>query len=986
MYRLAFLSLALLLGSACERPAPPPEPEPEVSELLVRCGSLVDGLSEKAAHDKLVVIRGGRIAAVLDGDDASASDGDVIDLPNYTCLPGLIDMHVHLDGYPDDYGDLTVYLRRTPDDTRRLSEEIAGVVLNKGFTSVRHVGAYHAWVDRDLRDRIDSGAVAGPRVQVGGPYLTIPKGGGDLYIPGVADEDIPSYYRKGVAQGPLAFRKRAEEVVDGGADFIKVIASGAVFGIGGDPGASEMTREEITAVVEVAKAAGIKVTAHAHGADTIKDAILAGVDSIEHASLADDEAIALAAEHGVAFVMDVYNGTYTEEVGREKGYADEYMEKNELTTEAQRIAFEKALQAGVDVLFGTDLGVLPHDLGAKQFEVMVERGMSPMQAIKSATSAAAEHMEWQADIGAIEAGRYGDLIAVKGNPLRDISLLQQVDLVIKNGEIVRNDTVPGSPHADVVYHTGKIYTVNEAQPWAQAVAIRNDRIVFVGSDDRVRRYIGPETKTHDLRGRMMLPAFQDAHIHPISSALDYVGCNLYDDDTLDEYLATIAECAKSTPDGEWIDGGGWLMSVFGPGALADKALLDEIVPDNPVYLESKDGHSAWVNSAALRAAGIDDDTPDPDAGIIDRDPETGEAIGSLQENAVNLVYGVMPEPTVEQNVAAMRYTRDYLHALGITAIQTGYTYADQLAALQILDKAGELQLHVSAPLFWDDTDNSDQLPRLLEERDRFSGGNVRVLGAKLFQDGVLENYTGALLEPYDMDGGGKSMAIFEQDRLNDIVIRLDAAGFQFLCHAIGDGAARHCLDAIEVARNTNGARDLRHHLIHLQLIHPDDYARFGELEVIANFSPYWASADEYVTELTNPFIGEERAARQYPINSILDAGGRVVFGSDWAVSSADPLLGIETAIRRIDPDLEEDEPLNIDQAITLEQAIRAYTIDAAFVNHHEEESGSIEVGKLADLVVLDKNLFDIEPTEINDAKVVVTLFGGQPVYGDPDAL
>ena len=986
MYRLAFLSLVLLVSSGCERPAPPPEPEPDISELIVRCGSLIDGLAEKAVHDKLVVIRGERIAAVLDGDDPSVSDAEILDLPNYTCLPGLIDMHVHLDGYPDDYSDMTIYLRRTPDDTRRLSEEIAEVVVNTGFTSVRHVGAYHAWVDRDLRDRINSGAAIGPRVQIAGPYLTIPKGGGDMYIPGVADEDIPSYYRKGVAQGPLAFRKRAEEVVDGGADFIKVIASGAVFGIGGDPGASEMTREEIAAVVEVAKAAGIKVTAHAHGAETIKDAILAGVDSIEHASLADDEAIALAAEHGVAFVMDVYNGTYTEEVGREKGYADEYMEKNELTTETQRVVFEKALKAGVDLLFGTDLGVLPHDLGAKQFEVMVERGMSPMQAIKAATSAAAEHMEWQADVGAIEAGRYGDLIAVKGNPLRDISRLQNVDLVIKGGEIIRNDAEPGSPHADIVYHTGKIYTVNKAHPWAQAVAIRNDRIVFVGSDDRVRRYIGPDTETHDLRGKMMLPAFQDAHIHPISSALDYVSCNLYDDSTLDEYVATIAECAKANPDAEWVRGGGWLMSVFGPGALADKSILDELVPDRPVYLDSIDGHSAWVNSAALRAAGIDDDTPDPPAGIIDRDPDTGEAIGSLQENAANLVSDVMPKPTVDQNVEAMRYARDYLHGLGITAIQTGYTYPDELAAMEILDKASELQLHVSAPLLWDDTDNNDQLPRLLEERARYSSGNVRVLGVKLFQDGVLENYTGALLEPYDMEGGGKSMAVFEQERLADIVTRVDAEGFQFLCHAIGDGAVRNCLDAIEAARTTNGANDLRHHLIHLQLVHPDDYTRFGELDVIANFSPYWAYADEYVTELTNPFIGEERAARQYPINSVLQGGGRIAFGSDWGVSSADPLLGIETAIRRIDPDLEEGDPLNIDQAITLEQAIHSYTLGAAYVNHLDFDTGSIEVGKLADLVVLDKNLFDLEPTAISDAKVVVTLFGGQPVYGDPDAL
>tara|TARA_R110002096_G_scaffold107636_2_gene235789 strand:+ start:2698 stop:4026 length:1329 start_codon:yes stop_codon:yes gene_type:complete len=435
MTRLTCLCVVYALLAACQ----PTEDSVSVddADLVVHCGAMIDGLSDVATGERLLIVRDERISEIRDGADTTLFDAAVLDLREFTCLPGLIDMHVHLDGLPSDADDYTIYLRRTPQDTRVLAEQLAGTVLNAGFTTVRHVGAYHAWVDRDVRERIEAGEVIGPRIRVGGPYLTIPHGGGDMYIPGIPDSEIPDYYRAGVARGPDEFRARAEEVVAGGADFIKVIASGAVFGHGSNPGAPEMTRDEIAAVVEVADAAGIKVTAHAHSAESIKDAILAGVSSIEHASLGDDESVALAVKHNVAFSMDVYNGTYTEEVGTEQGYAAEFMQKNTDTTEAQRIVFEKALAAGVTILFGTDLGVLPHDLGARQFEVMVERGMSPMQAIKSASSTAAKHMGVEQDVGALQAGRYADIVAVRGNPLDDISLLQNIEVVVKGGDVIK---------------------------------------------------------------------------------------------------------------------------------------------------------------------------------------------------------------------------------------------------------------------------------------------------------------------------------------------------------------------------------------------------------------------------------------------------------------------------------------------------------------------------------------------------------------------
>ncbi len=434
MNRVFLLIALLLIQSACSKQAQHAAPK---YDLAIRCGALVDGVLEQPRVAQLLLVNDERIAAIVSDSETIPDATEVVDLREHTCLPGLIDTHVHLDGLPEDADDYTIYLRRTPEQTARLSEELAAIVLRSGFTTVRHVGAYKAWVDRDLRDRIESGAVIGPRIRVGGPYLTIPHGGGDMYIPGVDDAEIPDYYRQGVARGPEQFRQRAEEAVAGGADFLKVIASGAVFGHGSDPGAPEMSREELVAVVEVATAAGIKVTAHAHSAESIKDAILAGVSSIEHASLGDDESVALALEHDIAFSMDVYNGTYTEEVGRREGYAQEFMDKNWQTTEAQRIVFEKAVAAGVTVLFGTDLGVLPHDMGARQFSVMVERGMTPMQAIQSATSTAADHMGIDADVGALEPGRFADLIAVRGNPLEDISLLRDVEVVLKGGAVIK---------------------------------------------------------------------------------------------------------------------------------------------------------------------------------------------------------------------------------------------------------------------------------------------------------------------------------------------------------------------------------------------------------------------------------------------------------------------------------------------------------------------------------------------------------------------
>ncbi len=980
MPRILLLAITALLLCACER-----EPEAVDEVLAIRCGNLIDGLADEARGGALVIVRNGRIETVAEIGEIP-EDATVLDLSAYTCLPGLIDTHTHLALNHDDSSDLTIYYRRPMAETMAITFANAERTLNAGFTTVRNVGDYFPEAILVARDRIRAGDTPGPRIQTAGSYLTIPGGGGDLVVPGRDQAEIPPNVRVGVAQGPDEFAAAAQRVLDNGADMIKIIASGAVFAYGGVPGSPEMTREEIAAVVDVARAAGVRVTAHAHGAQSIKDAILAGVDSIEHASLADDEAIALAAEHGVAFSMDVYNGTFTAEVGEELGYPEEFMRKNDETTEAQRVVFEKAYAAGVAILYGTDAGVAPHGYNGRQFEVMVRRGMTPMDAIKSATSVAADHMDLADDVGALEVGRFGDLVAVAGNPLDDVSLLQDVHVVVKGGKLIRQVTADVVQPADTVYHTGRIYTVNAEQPWAQAVAIRNGRIEFVGSDDAVRTHIGPDTAVFDLRGRMMLPGFQDAHVHPLYSGLEMLSCYVGEEDSVEHYRSAIAACAAREPDREWITGGGWSMAAFGPGARASKTIIDELVPDRPVYLTTADGHTGWANSRALEIAGITRDTPDPVDGIIDRDPETGEIIGSLQEGAMRLVAEHVPATTFEEKIAALEYARDTMHSVGITSLQKAYAHEADLEAYEHLDKQSKLSMRVVAALLWDNKGTEEQIPQMLDLRERYTRGNIRARSVKIFVDGVMENYTAAMLEPYLVDSGTRGIPMIEPDVMTAVVTALAAEGFQVHFHALGDAAARYALDAVEASNDINGDADLRHHLSHLQVVHPDDHARFAQLGAVANFQPLWAYADDYIVDLTLPFISAETARWIYPIKSILDSGGMVAFGSDWSVSDVNPMPQIETAITRVDADSHATEVLNPEQRITLEQALHAFTMGSAFVNHHDDVTGSVEVGKFADLVVLDQNLFEIEPQQISETKVLLTLFAGKPVHGTPGEL
>ena len=432
--RLSYGTLLItLFGAAFAQKVVTAPFTPDSGNLTIRCGILIDGIADQPRTFQTIEIVDGRFSSISSGN----ADVD-LDLSVYTCMPGFIDTHTHI-AEPVETANLSIFYTISTEELREASRVNAEITLAAGFTTARNVGSYVGWSGRDLRDRINRGEIAGPRMQTAGFYLTIPGGGGDLVIPGFEEGEIPARVRMGVARGPEEFRHRSEEAVAGGADVLKVIASGAVLAFGGVPGSPEMTPEEIQAVVEVAHAAGIKVTAHAHGAQSIKDAIGAGVDSIEHASFADAEAIAMAVKENVAFSMDVYNGSYIASVGREQGWPDEFIRKNDETTEAQRQVFAKAYEAGVSITFGTDSGVYPHGDNAKQFVVMVRRGMSPMDAIKAATSVAAAVIGWDDDVGSITAGRFGDLIAVRGDPLSNVSLLQDINVVVKGGLVFRLD-------------------------------------------------------------------------------------------------------------------------------------------------------------------------------------------------------------------------------------------------------------------------------------------------------------------------------------------------------------------------------------------------------------------------------------------------------------------------------------------------------------------------------------------------------------------
>lgn len=541
--------------------------------------------------------------------------------------------------------------------------------------------------------------------------------------------------------------------------------------------------------------------------------------------------------------------------------------------------------------------------------------------------------------------------------------------------------------ADLVLVGGRVATMDPARSWASAVAVRDGRIVAVGSDQAVRPLTGPGSRVIELRGRTVTPGFGDAHVHPLHGGLARLRCELHGQRGLDTYLATIARYAASHPDLPWILGGGWSMDDF-PGGVPSRTELDRLVPDRPVFLSSRDGHSAWVNSRALEVAGITAETLDPPDGRIDRDA-AGDPIGALQEGAAGLVERLAPPTTPDELLAALRLAQAELHSLGITTWQDAIVTPEiEEPAYVTLAGRGELTARVVGALWWERARGAEQIDAFVERRARTAIGRYAPTSVKIMQDGVLENFTGAVLEPYlGADGrptGNRGLSQVEPEALKGYVTTLDALGFQPHFHAIGERAVREALDGVAAARAANGMSATRPHIAHIQVIHPDDLGRFRELAVVANAQPYWACHEGQMDNLTIPFLGPERSTWQYPFRSLRAAGATLAMGSDWSVSTANPLLEMEVAVNRIsDVSRGQEPPFLPDERLDLVDALAAFTAGTAWVNHLEGEIGSLEVGKAADLVVLDRDLFDRGAGAIGEARVVGTFVDGNPVYEDP---
>jgi predicted amidohydrolase YtcJ len=555
---------------------------------------------------------------------------------------------------------------------------------------------------------------------------------------------------------------------------------------------------------------------------------------------------------------------------------------------------------------------------------------------------------------------------------------------------------------------GRVRSPSQPGVVAEALAIGGRRILAVGTTGEIRDLCGPRTRVVDLRDRLAIPAFGDAHVHPVGAGLESMQCDLTGERSRHAYVDAVSAYAARLPAGAWVLGGGWSMEAF-PGGLPAAVDLDAAAAGRPVFLPNRDHHSAWVSSAALRLAGIDGATPDPPDGRIERD-DNGEPTGALHDGAMRLVGDLSPRPGKGELLAALLYAQRRLHALGITHWQDAIVgrvneigVSDAFDAYVSAEAAGVLSATVVGALWWDRRRGLDQLEEILSRREAASGERFRAASVKIMLDGVCETLTAAMSTPYAREAGASSGAppagtgsdgdhrgslFIEPDELTAVVQALAGLGFQLHFHAIGDRAVSVALDALAALPPT-GRADGRHHIAHLQFVHPDDLARIAAVGAVANFQPLWACRDPQMEVLTVPLVGVEREAWQYRIGSIARAGARLAFGSDWPVSSPDPLQEMHVAVNRClsgrigragTPEC--DAPLLADEAVTVGQALAAFTSGVAFVNHREHELGALEAGYLADVAVLDRDILAHPSHEIGDAAVELTIAGGEVVHGE----
>jgi predicted amidohydrolase YtcJ len=536
------------------------------------------------------------------------------------------------------------------------------------------------------------------------------------------------------------------------------------------------------------------------------------------------------------------------------------------------------------------------------------------------------------------------------------------------------------PRADLVLKNGVIYTVDAGRSRAEAVAIKDGVFIYVGTNNAVGRYIGEKTKVTDLGGKLVLPGFIDAHCHPSGAVEQFGAVALFGMRSVADYQKAVGEFMAGHPGLAVVRGGGWSNTVF-DGNGPRKEALDAVVADIPAALSSEDGHSTWVNTKTLELAGVTKDTRDPPGGVIERDPKTGEPSGTLRESAARLVSKVIPDFTADEIALGLEEYQKMALGFGITTAHEASLDpgGNSLAAYKALERDEKLRMMFRASLFADPGEGIVQVAGLEAERAKNTGPLFRTGAAKIFVDGVVEGSTAFLKEPYVHKPGFRGEPLWTPEALDAVCVALDKAGFQLHFHVIGDAAVAEALDGIAAAAKANGPRDARPLLTHLQLVAPADILRFKALGAVAVPQPFWFMKDDYYTNLQVPYLGRERADAEYPMESFFKAGVPVASSSDYTVTiPCDPLQAIQIGMTRQEPGTSgADDVLWPEEKATLEQMIASFTIFGAYANFLEKETGSIETGKSADLVVLDRDLFGLSPDDIGKARVVLTLFAGR---------
>ncbi|MBF0500679.1 MAG: amidohydrolase [Candidatus Riflebacteria bacterium] len=544
-----------------------------------------------------------------------------------------------------------------------------------------------------------------------------------------------------------------------------------------------------------------------------------------------------------------------------------------------------------------------------------------------------------------------------------------------------------SEPADIVFRGGFVYSPGWGSPRPLAVAVSGGRIVFVGPETDLKPFVGLRTETIDMHGKLLLPGFHDAHLHPLIGALDMLECALQGVQGVDAYLENVREYAVKHSDKPFIRGSGWLYNAFPPSGPT-KQLLDAVVPDRPVFIKAIDGHSAWVNSKALMIAGITRDTPNPTGGLIERDATTGEPSGTLREwSAMGLVSGLMAKPGPAEQLEGARLFLEKAASFGITAFHEAMGKPPFLKAWSTLWERGKLTARVCASLFCDPDRGPEQIIDLLDVRARYDRSLLRIHTGKLFLDGVIEGKTAWVRQAYEGEPRNFGEPIWDAVNFRRVVSALDRVGLQAHIHAVGDAAVKLALDGLEQARSENGPRDSSHQIAHADMVSRDDLPRFARLGVVANIQPSWFYMDGNFTKSVLGPLGPERAHALYPMRSFLQSGASVACSSDWPfggdVITFNPLDTIRTGVTRRGIGRGIDETYVPNECVTLAQMIDAHTRGAAFADFRDSQTGSVESGKRADLILLDRNLFEMHPLEIHTAKVLLTLFDGLPIWRAP---